>query len=284
MRNTTLSAKCRWRNSSESMRVCHARPNVPEFFPSARPIEVGALWTLDCACVHRGRCGALSLADPQHADPELRNKAAVTSVHRILLPVRKVSGTLCSRHRAAVDNLLKGLGHHMRRKLSLDTLSQLAVVVACVWCGYVLYNRPTAATAPTVPVRPSYEVGDTVDVKGVDFSTADSTVLLFIRSSCQFCTDSMPFYQTLRERMAAAGSARGSRMVVVTTDSRATATSYLGGHGVVVDDIRAGERFPDKIWATPTVVVVSRDGRVRGTWRGQLPGDAEADVIKAAGL
>lgn len=73
-------------------------------------------------------------------------------------------------------------------------------------------------------------------------------------------------------------------MVVVTTDSRATATSYLGGHGVVVDDIRAVERFPDKVWATPTVVVVSRDGRVRGTWRGQLPADGEADVMKAVGL
>ncbi|MEZ5289859.1 MAG: hypothetical protein R2745_02140 [Vicinamibacterales bacterium] len=167
----------------------------------------------------------------------------------------------------------------MKPRISLETLSNIAVLVACVWAGYALYNRPAAASPPPAPTRPTYAIGDASEIQGLDYSAADATVVLFVRKSCQFCTASMPFYNRLTTKWPRGREARHVQFVVITTDDDATAATYLSTFDVSVDVLRANERPPNKVFATPTVLIVAADGRVRGAWTGQLSEAGEAEVV-----
>lgn len=173
----------------------------------------------------------------------------------------------------------------MRLRSNLEVASNLALLTVCLWSGYALYSRPAPAPALPQPSRPSLGKGEAVSVDGLQLAEGkDSTVLLFVRSSCQFCTASMPFYARLRQQMAASGGAERLRLVIVTTDDRDTASSYLAQHRLTVDQLLASARFPDKVWATPTLVVVSSTGVVKGAWTGQLNAARELEVLETMGL
>lgn len=173
----------------------------------------------------------------------------------------------------------------MGRKFSLDKASNLAVLAVCLWSGYALYSRPTSATPTSQPERPSLQNGEVLALEGLQATGGkEATVLLFVRSSCQYCTSSMPFYSRLRQQIEGAGANRSLRLVLVTTDDRETASSYLAQHGLKVDQLLPNTRTPEKIWATPTLVVLSSNGIVKGAWTGQLSEVREREVLKVLGL
>lgn len=172
----------------------------------------------------------------------------------------------------------------MWHKLSLDRTSNLALLVVCLWSGYALYTRPAPAASASQPQRPSLQNGEVLTVSGLQLASKHSTVVLFVRSSCQYCTASMPFYARLRRQMETAADRQGLRLVMVTTDDLETASSYLAQHSLKVDQLLPNTRTPDRIWATPTVVVLSSSGTVKGAWTGQLSEAREGEVLKVLGL
>lgn len=169
----------------------------------------------------------------------------------------------------------------MWRKIKLETIANLALIVTCTWVGYVLYVRPVTAQRQGLE---SYKPGETISIQDVDLKEADATLLMFIRSGCVFCTDSMPFYSRLTRELRAKPSAKTLRVVVVTTDDAPTAAAYVQDHAVQVDAIVANHLPPSKVRATPTLLLVTRDGHISNAWTGRLPQPQEEQVRKAIGL
>lgn len=168
----------------------------------------------------------------------------------------------------------------MARKL--ETASHVAVIIACLFLcvtlvrNYVSGNGgPHAVSAPAV-----YEVGDQFpSIEGLSFAEHEQTVVLVVRSTCRFCTESLGFYRQLidsREPIR-------TQFVAVTDEPTAVCADYLRENGVGVDqtiEVQAGSL---KIRGTPTVVLLDRRGVVRALWSGRLPPEAEDEVVRTLG-
>jgi len=163
----------------------------------------------------------------------------------------------------------------MKRKL--DNIATALLVLACVavigdvaWRYALARAQPARAATPrAVPPERLAWLGQT------GFSLADRTVALVIRESCRYCTDSMPFYREL----AAAQRVAPFRLVAVTTDSHERSEAYLRAHDVAVDGIVVVPPEQLGVEGTPTLLVVSRRGRVEHVARGQLDAQGQKAVV-----
>jgi hypothetical protein len=131
-----------------------------------------------------------------------------------------------------------------------------------------------------------YRIGEALPAfPDVDYAAADRTLLLFVRSTCRFCTASMPFYARI-EQAVRRGHER-VRLIAVSSDTRDELDGYLHQHALQVDqtvpvDVETAGRL--KIRGTPTLVLADKQGVVLETWVGLLPGAREPEVIaKVAG-
>jgi hypothetical protein len=129
---------------------------------------------------------------------------------------------------------------------------------------------------PSVPVPPVYKVGDRFEeVKGLDITVAEKTLVLYLRSTCKFCTASMPFYRTLAERNGAV------RVAVVGPEPEAVLRRYVEQHSFVPDALVSVPLGRLRFAGTPTLAVMDARGTMLAIWRGQLPPDKEAEVREA---
>jgi hypothetical protein len=115
---------------------------------------------------------------------------------------------------------------------------------------------------------------------GVEFDRAERTVILFLKSTCRFCTESMPCYEQL-VRLRKAGHSP-FQLVAVSTEAKAALEAYLSSHGIEVDRALTIERAQLrelKLAGTPTLILVDRTGTVIEQWRGMIPEPQVRNVL-----
>lgn len=114
-------------------------------------------------------------------------------------------------------------------------------------------------------------------LSGIDWKLNGKTLLLAVKSSCRFCTESGPFY----ERLGREAGRRGIKIIAVAAEPEADARDYLHGLSVKVADVRQAQLSKLGIVATPTVVLVDSEGRVTRLWRGKLRSDVETELLNS---
>jgi hypothetical protein len=165
----------------------------------------------------------------------------------------------------------------------LNRVANLAVVLSAVLTAGVyarawLGASPVPAAAPAVGV--GYVAGDVLPpLEGVSYAAADRSLILFVSSSCHFCTESMPFYDTLvRTRNARKANVA---LIALSREAPADLQAYLGAHGVALDRaLSTAGRTDLKFFGTPTLVLLNRAGAVQQVWVGALRPDAERQVLR----
>jgi peroxiredoxin len=161
----------------------------------------------------------------------------------------------------------------------LDRTVNIAILVAVgffVTTQVRLWRHADAHPAPAGYT--AYTEGETLP-EFAGLSSGGSTVLVFVNSNCTYCTASMPFYARLSSEMSKAG--RQADLVVASREPVETSSSYLERHNVSVPRVISLES--DKaplLKLTPTLMIVSREGRIERLWNGQLSPDAESEVLK----
>jgi hypothetical protein len=84
----------------------------------------------------------------------------------------------------------------------LQTVTTIAFLVLCVSASGLAVKKTfwpdrTTVVVPsgprTPPARPMYQLGEKIQMPGVDFGQAVRTVVLVVRKGCRFCDESMPF-------------------------------------------------------------------------------------------
>lgn len=127
-------------------------------------------------------------------------------------------------------------------------------VVNVVLVAAVLYG--IAAIRPASrPAGQTYEPGETVPaIAGVDYGASKRTAVLFVRSTCHYCTESMPFYQSLVKG--------GARIVAISGEPIESLDIYLHEHGLFIERATVERTSWPKLQGTPTLLIVDDAGRV----------------------
>lgn len=152
---------------------------------------------------------------------------------------------------------------------ALDFITTVAILAACGALTWMVISHERGRTPPV------YQIGEQIEpIEGLDFKSFEGpTLVLYLASTCRFCTQNMPFYRQL-------ASVRGrTRLAVVGLEPREVLLDYAKNGGLQVDlvlSVRAGLL---KLPATPMLVLVAPDGRIRALWRGLLSTSEQGEVL-----
>jgi hypothetical protein len=157
----------------------------------------------------------------------------------------------------------------------IELLANLAIVAVALMIGGVLVHRYffQAAEPQTGPAAP---IGQKLALPNVDWTKSKQTMVLALQEGCHFCTESAPFYQ----RLAAEAARRNVPVVVVLPQSVEVGRAYLAGLQVPLGDVHQAALGSLGVPATPTLMLVNREGEVTGGWVGRLPPETESEVLR----
>jgi peroxiredoxin len=179
-------------------------------------------------------------------------------------------------------------------EIKTSRLADVAVIIACVAVvthvglqyrggarasGAAAVAPPASRAAGILPYKAG-EKSPTLD--RVAYNSADRTLLMFVKSTCTYCTQSMPFYVKLAEARKRMGGK--VRLVAISPDPPEVLANYLSSHGVTVDTqvaVTPLQMQQIRIRGTPTLVLADTRGTIQEAWMGRLPPENEPAVLKA---
>jgi hypothetical protein len=170
------------------------------------------------------------------------------------------------------------LGSRLRRaRLSFDALVNIGILATCALVVSALTGHWPAHTMAAAVARPAaFERGTAAEsLPGVRYDDVQATLVLYVRSTCRFCTASMPFYQKLSGQP---GVHRAVRMVVASPESVETSAAYLQAHELRVDQLVS---FQGRATGTPTLLLVDRRGLIQQVWLGQQDTRGEQEIVES---
>ena len=170
----------------------------------------------------------------------------------------------------------------MKGTRALDAATNVAVVVSAIlFVALGIRYFWLTSNPPTPGAAAVYDPGDRVDpIPGLTYGGPERTVLLFLSSTCIYCTESMPFYRFLSERQR--DVPRRFRLVAVSKEDDSVMKKYLESNALSVDQIAAvPPEQPFRLRLTPTLVLVDKEGKATQSWVGALSEDNKAEVLRA---
>jgi len=160
-------------------------------------------------------------------------------------------------------------------KTKLETIANVIVIVFAVVVGAFFVKDRLSTNAPEPN---TVKAGDKLaNLDGWDWSAHEQTLVLGLRKGCHFCEDSAPFYQ----RLAAQPQQGGTTIVAVFPDTADVVKEVVQLEGLRIHALAGVPLEKLKIDATPTLLLVDRNGKVVDAWIGMLSPRQELEVMKA---
>lgn len=167
--------------------------------------------------------------------------------------------------------------NHVHKAIELLAQVSTIAIAILLTIAVVQYRKAPQQTKPPPPVSfAAVRVGQPVSLAGVDWSKNERTLLMALSDQCHFCSASAPFYQRLTKETAAQ---ENLGLIAVFPQPANEARNYLNNLGVRIADVRQSSFDALGVMATPTLVLVNKEGIVINTWRGQLPPAKEDEVL-----
>jgi hypothetical protein len=155
------------------------------------------------------------------------------------------------------------------RKVNLDVVANLAILITCAVVGGTVLQRYYGPGRHVTSPR-TIKAGDRAEsLPGFSYTDASATLVLHVKSTCAYCTESMDFYRRVRDAMA---GHRTLKFVVVGVEPKGTLQHYLDQHELRPDTVISA---PDRRHPTPTLMLVDTQGIVRDAWLGLQTHDGE---------
>jgi hypothetical protein len=147
----------------------------------------------------------------------------------------------------------------------------LIAALAGMWrIWYVYRYTPVAVTQQDLRTG---MIGTTLNYVSVDWSKANTNLVMVLNKDCHFCTESAPFYRHL------IASVRGrTQVVALFAHDVAAAKTYLDGLTLEVPIIRGSVSFPRPV-PTPTLMLCDGSGKITRVWMGKLTAPEESEVL-----
>jgi hypothetical protein len=154
-----------------------------------------------------------------------------------------------------------------------DRLATIMVAVAALAVMWAIIDKRGGFVADG---RTDLAVGDFLEVPGFD-PAAGRTLVMWLSSSCSFCTASMPFYGDLQKDQH-----RTTRLVVIGHEDREQLRSYVREHNLEVDDVVSASGANVQLSMTPVLLLVGTSGKIESKWMGQISDSSVKDRIAQA--
>jgi hypothetical protein len=123
------------------------------------------------------------------------------------------------------------------------------------------------------------EVGKSIGVASVDWSSAKHHLVLLLNADCKHCSESAPFTQHLIEK-----TSKNVQAVALFPHARKTADAFLNRHSIRANQVIANVTLPWGIFESPTVMVCNERGQIEFVHVGKLsPNNSyqvENDVLR----
>ena len=123
------------------------------------------------------------------------------------------------------------------------------------------------------------EPGEVLTIDGETFSSYSKTLVVAMREGCQYCAESVPFYQSLLRQMSGVSEIRFLAVLPPGSDR-----NYPSRLGLKFNDVRLLEFKSLKLNATPTLLLLDSKGQISNVWVGKLSVAGEKEVLQALGL
>ena len=150
------------------------------------------------------------------------------------------------------------------------------VLILLVTAMMVAWPRVTSALGMRAkPAELAYRAGQTIDTPADWYQTSSYTLVVFARASCGACQQAQPFLKQLVSDLSAKGS-------VVLGSTGKEPNDELGYGRAIGLDEAAVKVAPAglRVRATPTLVLVDRQGQVLAAWEGVGPSAKQAQIVK----
>ncbi len=116
-------------------------------------------------------------------------------------------------------------------------------------------------------------------VPGLDYGRATQTIVLIVRTSCPYCTESLDAFNELCQRAAQTGGT--IRSIVIGAEDKAILEEYLATHGVHVDGVYSVPNREALTGRTPRLLIVGSNRLIYGEWLGRLDASVGSQVAQA---
>ena len=162
---------------------------------------------------------------------------------------------------------------------SIETLAHVVFIVSCVGMTAIVVQKhvsPSEAMRAQegVPFRP----GQTVQsIPEASFDSADQSIVLFVKSTCQPCSDSMPFFKRISQ---ARRIAPRMQIIAASSDLPEITDAYLQANEIRVDRIVQINPEEYLLQATPSIVIVDGRGVAVTSWSGALSRSQESSLLR----
>lgn len=114
---------------------------------------------------------------------------------------------------------------------------------------------------------------------GVDYSMSNLTLLIAMSSKCEFCQESVPFYNQLAESIHNNGCA--IRVIACFQDFESDVNLFVGKAQLDVETISGVDFRLLKLPGTPAMILVDSNGTILDFWVGKLSKDTEQQITDA---
>ena len=160
-------------------------------------------------------------------------------------------------------------------KHKIEAAANIIVIVFAVLVGSVFLKDRFSTVAPE---SNAVKAGDKLpNLYGWEWGEHDQTLVLALRKGCHFCEDSVPFYQ----RLSTQQGRPNSNIVAVFPETADTVKEVVQSEGLGVHALAGVPLERLKIDATPTLLLVDRNGTILKAWIGMLSPREELEVMKA---
>ncbi len=152
-------------------------------------------------------------------------------------------------------------------KARLETASNGLMILTCITVLGLLAYR---GLWPPAGALPRYDRGERLDMSLPGVTPGRRVVVVKVRSTCEFCTLSMPRFRELLAMSSVPGS--GFTVVVAGDETRATLDDYLRQNDLMTNNLVDLRGVHAKLAACPVPYVVIIDGtsRVVDSWPGLI--------------
>lgn len=120
-----------------------------------------------------------------------------------------------------------------------------------------------------------YRIDERVELPPEVVLASPANLVVWIHTQCDWCMRALPSYKRLAD-----GPRRG-RVIVLGIEPVDALAAFLRAAGVEPDQLLSSEAAARRIAVTPTVLLVSAEGRLKSIWTGLTTKEAEAEIAAA---
>jgi hypothetical protein len=106
-------------------------------------------------------------------------------------------------------------------------------------------------------------------------------LVVFLRTTCEYCLYSVPFYRELSDQRRLAG--HEFQLILAGYEAQDALASFAARNGIAADRVVSVPVEQLRVEATPTLVLTNSSGVVESVWIGEIPQAQHQMIVQQLG-